>query len=205
MPQVTVDVLQRIAPNADSATAAALQVACDKFDIHTINRMASFLAHVCQQSDGFSFVEENMNYTAKALRSTYAKYFPTDEIAAEYGRKPKKIANLVYANRMGNGDEESGDGSKYIGRGYFSITGYNNYKEFSDSVGIPIDDVAAYMKTPEGAAVSAAWMWNKFSLNELADYEDTLNLTKKLCGNIIDLQERIDKYLTLKGALQTQI
>ena len=209
MAQVTLELLQRIAPQTKveklEGFVEGLQTACDQFEINTISRLACFLAQVGHESGGFNAVKENLNYGAKGLRGTFPKYFPTDEIATEYERQPEKIANRVYANRMGNGDEASGDGFKYRGRGLIQLTGCNNYTAFAGDIGLSLDETIDYLETYEGAAMSAAWFWWKNNLNDLADSEDMLNLTKRINGGTIGLQDRIHHFEIAKGALQTQI
>src|SRR6185436_3083892 len=107
----------------------------DKFGVNTPLRLAHFLGQCAHESGNFKFANENLNYRASALRAVFGKYFPTDELAAQYEHKPEKIANRVYANRIGNGDEASGDGFKFHGRGFIQLTGKENYSKFSVFVG----------------------------------------------------------------------
>jgi putative chitinase len=150
-------------------------------------------------------VKENLNYGAKGLRGTFPKYFPTDEMALAYERQPEKIANRVYASRMGNGDETSGDGFKYRGRGLIQLTGCNNYTSFATDMGMSMEEAIDYLETYEGAAMSAAWFWWKNNLNQWADQEDMLTLTKRINGGTIGLQDRIHHFELAKGAFETQI
>jgi len=209
MAHVTLELLQRIAPQTKveklEGFVEGLQTACEKFEINTVSRMACFLAQVGHESGGFNAVKENLNYGAKGLRGTFPKYFPTDELALEYERQPEKIANRVYANRMGNGDEASGDGFKYRGRGLIQLTGCNNYTSFANDIGLSMDETIEYLETYEGAAMSAGWFWWKNNLNQWADQEDMLNLTKRINGGTIGLQDRIHHFEMAKGALETQI
>ena len=123
-------------------------------------RVAGFLAQIAHESGGFNFVIENLNYSAKGLVATFKKYFPTEELAKQYERKPEKIANRVYANRMKNGDEASGDGFKFRGRGLIQLTGRDNYTKFAEALDLDIDSTIAYLETPNGAVASAGWFWD---------------------------------------------
>ena len=124
-------------------------------------RVAGFLAQIAHESGGFNFVIENLNYSAKGLVATFKKYFPTEELAKQYERKPEKIANRVYANRMKNGDETSGDGFKFRGRGLIQLTGRDNYTKFAEALDMDIDSTIAYLETPNGAVASAGWLDRK--------------------------------------------
>jgi putative chitinase len=166
----------------------------DEYDINTPKRIAAFLAQCGHESGGFVFLTENLNYKAAGLRRVFPNYFKTDEIAASYERKPEKIANRVYANRMGNGDESSGDGYRYCGRGLIQLTGRNNYQAFADSLEINIQDVPAYLGTFEGAAQSACWFWETNRLNRFVDANDFKGLTKAINGGYIGLEDREHHY-----------
>ena len=123
------------------------------------------------------------------------QYFPTVESAMPYAKKPQMIANKVYANRMGNGDEASGDGFRYLGRGLIQLTGKNNYTFFAASVGIEnMDECVEYLGTFEGAVQSACFFWEQNNLNQWADKGDILTLTKRINGGTIGLEDRIKHY-----------
>jgi putative chitinase len=166
----------------------------NEYDINTPKRIAAFLAQCSHESGGFMFLTENLNYRAAGLRRVFPNYFKTDEIASQYERKPEKIANRVYANRMGNGDESSGDGYRFCGRGLIQLTGRNNYQAFADSIEIPIGDVPAYLGTFEGAAQSACWFWETNRLNRFVDSNDFKGLTKAINGGYIGLEDREHHY-----------
>jgi len=170
-----------------------LNKACEKFEINTPNRMAMFLAQVGHESGGLVHTKENLNYKADGLVRIFPHYFK-DVDPEDYAHNPEKIANRVYANRMGNGDEASGDGYKYCGRGLIQLTGYSNYSHFADDLGMSVDDAVHYLETPEGAAMSAAWFWNKNGLNVVADAGDILKCTKRINGGTIGLEERTALY-----------
>lgn len=167
------------------------------YDINTPRRMAAFIAQCAHESGGFMVLKENLNYKAASLRKIFPKYFPNDQIAQEYASKPNKqeaIANRIYANRMGNGDEASGDGFRYCGRGLIQLTGKSNYQSFADSLEMRVEDVPEYLATFEGAAQSACWFWESNNLNQWADKGDILTLTKRINGGVIGLEDRIKHY-----------
>jgi putative chitinase len=161
-----------------------------KFGIDTPLRKAHFLAQVAHESGGLQFTQENLNYSAQGLRSVFGKYFPTIEIANTYARKPEKIANRVYADRMGNGNEASGDGWKFRGRGLIQLTGKENYQKFSDENGIDCVKNPDLLLQPEMALTSACWFWKKKNLNEFADKNDIIMITKRINGGTNGLNDR---------------
>ena len=172
----------------------ALDQLLDDYDINTPLRVAHFVAQCAHESGNFVFIKENLNYKAASLRKVFPKYFPDDAIAAAYANKPEMIANRVYANRMGNGDEASGDGWRYRGRGLIQLTGKDNYTFFAGSLGIPVEEAAEYMATFEGAAQSACWFWESNNLNQWADKQDILTLTKRINGGTLGLEDRKKHY-----------
>ncbi len=165
-----------------------------EYEINTPKRVAAFLAQCAHESGGFVFLKENLNYKAASLRKVFPKYFPDDATAAAYANKPEKIANRVYANRMGNGDENSGDGWRYCGRGLIQLTGKDNYTFFAASLDIPLDEASEYLETFEGAVQSACFFWEQNNLNQWADKGDILTLTKRINGGTIGLEDRIKHY-----------
>ena len=165
-----------------------------KYDITTKERVAAFLAQCGHESLDFTVLKENLNYGAKGLMGTFKKYFPDEATALKYERKPEMIANKVYASRMGNGDESSGDGYRYRGRGLIQLTGKDNYTFFAGSLQISVEEAAEYMATFEGAAQSACWFWETNNLNQWADKGDILTLTKRINGGTIGLEDRIKHY-----------
>lgn len=167
------------------------------YDINTPRRVAAFLAQCGHESGNFKFLKENLNYRWQTLRKIFPKYFPTDELAQQYASRSNRqeaIANLVYANRMGNGDEASGDGFRYCGRGLIQLTGKNNYQSFADSIETPVEDIPEYLQTFEGAVQSACWFWETNSLNRWADSGDIKELTRRINGGYIGLDDRIKHY-----------
>jgi putative chitinase len=168
-----------------------------KFGINTPLRLAHFLAQCGHESGGFRVTQENLNYSAKGLNGIFKKYFPTEAAATPYARNPQKIANKVYANRMSNGDEGSGDGYKFRGRGYIQLTGRANYTAFGKSIG---EDIASNPDAVSGkyALLSAAWFWSNNGLNKLADGGATdavvTSITKRVNGGVIGLADRIKHF-----------
>jgi len=175
----------------------ALSQLLPDYEINTPQRIAAFLAQCAHESGGFLFLKENLNYKAASLRKIFPKYFPTDELANQYASKPNKaeaIANRVYASRMGNGPEDSGDGYRYCGRGLIQLTGKDNYTFFAGSLGISVEEAAEYLQTFEGAAQSACWFWESNNLNQFADKGDIVTMTKRINGGTIGLEDRIKHY-----------
>jgi putative chitinase len=168
-----------------------------KFEINTPLRLAHFLAQCGHESGGFRVTQENLNYSAKGLAGIFKKYFPTEAAATPYARNPQKIANKVYANRMANGSEASGDGYKFRGRGYIQLTGRDNYTQFGKAIG---EDIASNpdVVSSKYALLSAAWFWSKNGLNKLADggAGDTVvtSITKRVNGGTIGLPDRIKHF-----------
>jgi putative chitinase len=176
---------------------SALSQLLPDYEINTPQRIAAFVAQCAHESAEFTALKENLNYRAVTLRKMFSKYFPTDALAEEYANKPNKqaaIANRIYANRMGNGDEASGDGYRYCGRGLIQLTGKENYSWFAASLGIPVEEASEYLQTFEGAAQSACWFWETNNLNQWADKGDILTLTKRINGGTIGLADREKHY-----------
>ena len=166
------------------------------YEINTAQRIAAFIAQCSHESGGFTALKENLNYKAETLSRIWPKLFPP-EIAKAYAAMPNKqeaIANRAYGGRMGNGDEHSGDGWKFCGRGLIQLTGRSNYQAFADSLEMNIDDVPEYLGTFEGAAQSACWFWESNNLNQWADKGDIMTLTKKINGGTLGLDDRIKHY-----------
>ena len=164
------------------------------YEINTPKRVAAFIAQCAHESGGFKFLKENLNYKAESLMKTFPKYFSDKDTANAYAKQPVKIANRVYASRMGNGDEASGDGYKYCGRGLIQLTGKSNYSWFAASLEISPEEASAYLETFEGAAQSACWFWESNNLNVEADAGDIKKMTKKINGGYIGLDDRIKHY-----------
>jgi putative chitinase len=192
---ITPEILKQCLPEATMQAcetfAEPLAEACEKFEINTPQRLAAFIAQVGHESGNLRFVKENLNYSAQGLRKIFPKYFPNDQLAMQYQRNPEAIANRVYANRMGNGPEDSGDGWRYRGRGLIQLTGHDNYHKCMAD--LEVDD-PEYFETPEGAVYSACWFWNTRNLNAVADTGDIKKMTKLINGGFIGLEDRIKHY-----------
>ena len=175
----------------------ALSKLLPDYEINTSQRIAAFIAQCAHESGNFMVLKENLNYRPATLRKIFPKYFPDDTIANDYCSRPNKqeaIANKVYANRMGNGPEESGDGFRYCGRGLIQLTGKENYSWFAASLSITVEEASEYLQTFEGAAQSACWFWETNNLNQWADKGDIVTLTKRINGGTIGLEDRIKHY-----------
>lgn len=174
----------------------ALEQLLPDYEINTAQRIAAFVAQCSHESAGFTALSENLNYSADGLRKIFPKYFPSAEMAQAYHRQPEKIANRVYSSRMGNGDEASGEGYKFRGRGLIQLTGKSNYSRcsqflFEDDTLIRMPDV---LTQPYYALHSACWFWHANKLNEQADAQDIRTMTKKINGGFIGLEDRIKHY-----------
>lgn len=201
---ITIELLQALCPKTKKSLLEGyvepLNTVAQYYDMfENPRRVAGFLAQIAHESGGFNFVKENLNYSADGLRKIFPKYFPTEDLAKEYARKPEKIANRVYANRMNNGPEESGDGYRFCGRGLIQLTGRANYTKFAEDLGLSIEDTIAYLETPNGAVASAGWFWDNNKLNQYCDKDDFITLTKRINGGTIGLADRQHHYhLALK-------
>ena len=195
---LTIEKLYEIVPEAKKSKldiALLVELMNEYFNslLTNVDRRASFIAQTAHESGKFTTIRENLNYSEKGLLNTFGKYF-TPEQAAEYARQPEKIANRVYANRMGNGSEESGDGWRYRGRGFIQLTGKSNYQQFCKDEGIDLLNSVVYLESVEGALHSAIWFWNKNQLNKFADVCDIKGQTKVINGGYNGLSERIHLY-----------
>jgi putative chitinase len=177
-----------------------LNEAMEEFEINTPRRMAAFLAQCAHESGNFRTVRENLNYSADGLKKIFPKYFK-DRDASQYHRQPEKIANVVYSGRMGNGDEASGDGWRFCGRGLIQLTGKTNYEHCGEALEVDVVGDPKWLETPEGASWSAAWFWDSRDLNDLADAGDIKMITKRINGGFIGLEDRIEHYETALEAL----
>jgi putative chitinase len=174
----------------------ALSTVLPKYGITTPRRQAAFIAQCGHESAGWSAFVENLNYSAKALNTVFPKYFTrAGRSAEEYARNPEKIANVVYAGRMGNGDIASGDGWRYRGRGPIQLTGRSNYAAFGNAAGVDVLKNPDLVQTNKEIGLMAAlWFWNKNGLNELADVQDIKAITKRINGGYNGLEDRIALY-----------
>jgi putative chitinase len=191
---------QTCTPAMAEKWAIPLQFVCDKYEINTPERVAGFLAQTGHESGGFRFTSEDLHYRAEALTRVWPSRFPPG-IAESYAMQPEKIANRAYADRMGNGNEASGDGWKYRGRGLIQLTGADNYASFSldaDNEALSDPDSVA---EPELAALSAGWFWSKNGLNALADAKDIVGMTRRINGGTNGLDDRQMRYSRLISVL----
>ena len=196
---VTLELLKQLCPKTRETVLQnyllPLQQITDYYEISsTAERLAGFLAQVSHESGNFTATIENLNYSAAGLMKTFKKYFPDEATANQYAKKPEKIANRVYSNRMGNGDEASGDGFKFRGRGLIQLTGKTNYSRFCADLGISLDETVAYAESPAGAVTSAGWFWDNNKLNQWCDKGDFTTLTKRINGGTIGLADREHHY-----------
>jgi putative chitinase len=171
----------------------ALNKLLPDYEINTPQRIAAFLAQCAHESANFTALQENLNYKAASLSRVWPSRFPPG-IAEQYAHNPEKIANRAYCDRMGNGNEASGDGWRYCGRGLIQLTGKDNYTAFADSIGVTPEEVSEYLATFEGAAQSACWFWESNNLNRFADVGDIKGLTKAINGGYIGLEDREKHY-----------
>lgn len=199
--------LENLEGKIPAAIYAELPSVIERFNCNNIFRLAHLGGQCHHESAGFKILKENLNYSADGLRKIFGKYFPTDELAQQYARKPEKIANRVYGNRMGNGPESSGDGYKYFGRGGTQLTGYHNYKQFSDYIGDPEIMTNPDLVATKYALSSAGFFFNVNKLWTICDRgvdEATITaVTKRVNGGTHGLQQRIEetqKYYNLLKA-----
>ena len=189
--------LNKLKGHIPDSVIAQLPDTIAKFELNTPLRLSHFLAQAGHESGGFKAVTENLNYGAKGLRSIFGKYFTTDAKALEYERKPEKIANLVYGNRMGNGAETTGEGFKFRGRGYIQLTGKDNYIAFDKVVE---EDLIANpdLVSTKYPLLSAAWFFHKNGLHKIADEGATetvvTKITKRVNGGTIGLVDRLNHF-----------
>lgn len=189
--------LSKLKGHVPDSVIAQIPEVGEKFKIDTPLRLAHFLAQTGHESGGFRITTENLNYSAKGLQNIFKKYFPSEAVALDYAKKPQKIANRVYSGRMGNGNEASGDGFKFRGRGYIQLTGRDNYTAFGKSIGVDIAENPDLVAT-KYQLLSAAWFWSKNNLNKIADTGATdaavTMITKRVNGGTIGLADRIKHF-----------
>lgn len=174
----------------DPVWEAALNTTFQRFDMSNPFRQAAFIGQCSHECGNFKTLEENLNYRAETLMKLWPKRFPTLEIANQYAKNPKKIANMVYANRMGNRDEASGDGYRFRGRGCIQLTGHANYYHAGQAIGEDFVMQPELVGTPMYAALTAGWFWGTHKLNQYADSRDYKMMTKKINGGFIGLADR---------------
>ena len=188
-----------------------LNKALEKYDIDTPKRIAGFISQCAHESRDFTATEENLNYSQASLERVFGRYFgPGKRNAAEYHRKPEKIANYVYmdefrSKRGALGNVKEGDGWRFRGGGLKQLTGRNNYEGFAKDYGISAEEAADWVRTKEGALASALWFWSKNNLNVIADTGDVVALTKRINGGDIGLADRQRRYGVAMQALTGDI
>ena len=195
---IDVNLLQAlgVSPTLAAMYAPILDEACPLWEIDERREVAGFLANCTHESDRFAQLSENLNYSAQGLANTWARFSvtgkrggaPTPE-AIGIARQPFMIANIAYANRMGNGDENSGDGWRFRGRGLIQVTGRANYEALAEVWGVDCVSKPELLATPEGAVVSACWFWKSNGCNELAQAGDWLALRKRVNGGTVGIDE----------------
>lgn len=186
-----------VQPTQARAFVVALGKACDRFDIATRPRLAGFLAQAAHESAGLTRLEENLNYTTpERIRQVFPSKVPSLADAQRLVRNPKGLANRVYAQRLGNGDESSGDGWLYRGRGLFQLTGRANYMAAGDALGIDLKREPDRVAEPEFAALTAAWFWSTTGCNQLMDRQDIDGTTRKINGPaLLGREERRERFM----------
>jgi putative chitinase len=180
-----------VALGIDPKWEEPLQATFDKYDINTPRRQAAFLGQCAHESGNFKTLQENLNYSAEGLMKTWPSRFPNLEYAAQYARQPAKIAGKVYNGRLGNTSEE--EAAKYLGRGLIQLTGKENYERCGSAIGADLINEPTLLVEPHYAALSAGWFWNKKGLNELADQQEHGQITKRINGGTIGLDDRLAK------------
>lgn len=188
---VNLEQLQRLGIGVE--WVSALNDTFAKFNIVSVRQQAAFIGQCAHECGNFRTLEENLNYRAATLMKLWPKRFPTQEIANSYEKNPKKIANMVYSNRMGNRDEASGDGYRFRGRGCIQLTGHSNYYHAGLSCGVDFVINPDLVATPQYAAMTAGWFWSTHNCNALAETQDWIGLTKKINGGTIGLDDRIKR------------
>jgi putative chitinase len=169
----------------------ALNETFARFNLTTNNQKAMFIGQCSHECGNFRTLEENLNYRAETLMKLWPKRFPSLEFAKQYEKNPKKIANSVYASRMGNRDEASGDGYRFRGRGALQCTGHSAYFHAGKALGVDFVMQPDLVATPKYAALTAGWFWETHKLNPPADALDYTKVTKIINGGTIGLDDRI--------------
>ena len=183
--------------------AIPLNEACERYSITTPRRIAAFLAQCSVESGSFTRLRENLNYTTpERLCKVFPSRFKTLGQAVPYLRNPEKLANLVYANRNGNGDEASGEGAKFLGRGFVQLTGRDNYTAAADDIGIDYAGSPDLVEQPAHAALTSAWFFSKNGCNELADLGKIDEITRRVNGRaMLEAELRRERYHTVLKAI----
>jgi putative chitinase len=170
-----------------------------RYNINTTQRQASFIGQCQHESNNFRTLEENLHYSADGLMRTWPSRFPSADVAQQFANNPEKIANKVYAGRMGNTEE--GDGWKYHGRGVIQLTGRENYERCGTAISADLINQPQLLVEPYYAVLSAGWFWNKLGLNDLADAQEYGQMTRRINGGTLGLEDRIAKITKAKQIL----
>lgn len=200
---ITSEVLLAIAPGCHRSAMKAnvLELAAQAYEITTTKRTAAWLAQLAHESAGFNVTVENLNYKAEALLILFEKYFPDYPTAKRYERRPPMIGSRVYANRMGNGNEASGEGYKFRGRGFIQITGKDNYTRMAKALSLPLVNFPDQMEIDRVAALSAALFWKENGCNELADTDSFEDITRRINGGTTGYADRVAYWEKAKAVL----
>ena len=193
--------LEKIIPNAKYGVKAwhsELNIILPQYKIDTYQKIAVFLTQTSYESAGYTVLKEKPSYNASTLKALWPKLFNNTNASA-YAGQADFIANRIYANRMGNNGEESGDGYKYRGRGLIPITGKDNYTKFAQHAGMAPEESLEYIQTPRGAVHAACWLWTIYDLNAYTD--DMLGMTKRITGGLINVDQRIKLLEEIKELL----
>ena len=206
---LTEQALRRFLPDLPDAPGWVQPIndACNRFAISSSERLAAFLAQVAHESGHFRRLEENLNYSAKGLVGTWPKRFTSLDMAEGFARQPEKIANRVYASRLGNGDEASGDGWRFRGRGLIQLTGRGNYRTAGTALAMPLETQPELLLQRQAAALAAGHFWASHGLNELADNEaadnddeDFTTISIKINGGRVGLADRFELWRRARAA-----
>lgn len=195
---IDVDLLRAACPGASAAElekwVSPIKAACKRWEIESVREVAAFLSQAGHESMNFRRLEENLNYSAPRLRQVWPRRFPTAAVAEAYARNPEKLANNVYANRMGNGPPESGDGWRFRGAGLFQLTGRSNHTRCAEALGIPLKNFPDYLRSPVGAAMSAGWFFFDNDLHRLANTPGVEDETRRINGGLHGVEDRRDRF-----------
>jgi len=186
----------------DDKWLAPLEEVFAKYNMNTPERQAAFIGQCMHESGNFKTLQENLNYSADRMHIVWPSRFPTLDSAKPYDRNPEKIANKVYSNRMGNGNEASGEGYKYRGRGLIQLTGKDNYVNAAKALDADLVNNPELVSEPKYAALTAGWFWNKRNLNAEADAKDYTGMTRKINGGVLGINERIARINAVLAELQ---
>jgi putative chitinase len=186
---VSTDQLKRLHINPELADV--FNETFERWGITTARQQAGFIGQCGHECGNFTKLEEGLSYSAERLMKIWPKRFPTMEIAQRYARNPKGLANNVYANRMGNRDEASGDGWRFRGSGWLQLTGHANFFHAGKAIGVDFVKEPDLVRTPKYAALTAGWFWATHNCNALAEAGDWTALTRKINGGTVGLEDRV--------------